>query len=188
MPQPREERCGACRRHPPTQDALWAAYPYRFPVDTLLTGYKYRRLMPQGRVLQDLFLEAVLAGVDHGALRLPDLLIPVPLHPTRLRERGFNQSLELARRLAKALDLGIAPRLMQRVHATASQAGLPHASRAKNVRKAFRCGKFITGQTVVIVDDVVTTGSTVGEIAGVLKRAGAERVDVWTFARTEGDS
>ena len=185
--QTREEPCGACRKRPPAQDALWAAYPYRFPLDVLLQGYKYHQRMHQGRTLQSLFLEAALAGVERGALRRPDVVIPVPLHAAKLRERGFNQSLELATPVAQALDARIAPRLIRRVRATQSQTGLPHASRAKNVRKAFQCREPVTGRTVALVDDVVTTASTVGEVARVLKQAGAKRVDVWAFARTEKD-
>ena len=185
--QARVELCGACRKRPPAQDSLWAAYPYHFPLDALLKGYKYRKLMHQGRALQTLFLEAALDGMDRGALRRPDLVIPVPLHSAKLRERGFNQSLELATPVAKALDLRIAPRLIRRVRATQSQTGLPHVSRARNVRKAFQCRESITGRMIALVDDVVTTGSTVGEVARVLKRAGAKRVDVWALARTEKD-
>ena len=185
--QPRAERCGACRKRPPAQDSLWAAHAYRFPLDTLLKGYKYRYRMPQGRVLQDLFLEAALGAAERDALALPDLLIPVPLPPAKLRERGFNQSLELAKPVAKALGLRIDHRLVRRVRATPSQAGLPPTSRARNVRKAFRCDRSVAGRAVAIVDDVVTTGSTVGEVTKTLKRAGAARVAVWTLARTQAD-
>ena len=180
-----QDICGRCRKKPPAQDALWAAFDYRFPLDAVLKAYKYQQRMPQGRVLRDLFLDAVVQAVAENRLTAPDLLAPVPLHPSKLRCRGFNQSLELARPVARTLDTALRPRLLIRTRATESQASLPRESRAKNVRAAFQCREPVDGKHVVVIDDVVTTGNTVNEIAKELRKAGATRIEIWTLSRKE---
>ena len=113
---------------------------------------------------------------------LPARLVPVPLHRNRLRRRGYNQAVELARPLGRALGLPVAPRLCRRQRPTPAQAELTGSDRRRNVRGAFAVAAPVP-RHVAIVDDVVTTGSTVGELARVLRRAGAERVEVWAVAR-----
>src|SRR5690606_4454921 len=117
----------------------------------------------------------------------PDLLCPVPLGPLRLVERGYNQALELARPLSAALGVPLAPRLLERQVETAAQSGVAPRERRRNVRGAFALADGqpdVAGMHVGVVDDVMTSGHTLDELAGVLKRAGAARVTNLVFART----
>lgn len=169
--------CGACLKRPPPFDATHALFHYAAPVDRLITGLKYRGRLSHARLLGELW--ASHAPVTDP----PDLLLPVPLHPERLRERGFNQSLELARPLSRRLGIPLQPGLMKRVRPTRAQQGLKGKERRRNVRAAFEIAAGTVPAHVAIIDDVMTTGSTVGEMAKQLKRAGAERVEVWVLAR-----
>jgi len=172
--------CGRCLAHPPEFDYARAAFLYAPPVDRMIHTLKYHGGLRLARLL-------ALAGLDrlqvpHGG-GLP-LLTPVPLHPARLRERGYNQSLEVARVLARRLALELAPRLLRRLRATPPQAGLDLVQRRRNVRGAFVLDGEVRDRHVIVVDDVLTTGSTAQEIARCLKRGGAQRVGVWVIAKT----
>jgi ComF family protein len=114
-----------------------------------------------------------------------DAVIPVPLHVHRLRARGYNQAARLARALARRIDRPLADDVLARVVATAPQVGQDHAARARNVRNAFRVERpdRVRGRTLLLVDDVITTGATAQACARALRRAGAVRVYVWTVAR-----
>lgn len=128
---------------------------------------------------------ARLLAEELGELReAPDLLIPVPLHPLRLRERGFNQSLELARVLARHYGLELDGRLCRRARATPPQSGLNRKQRGKNMRGAFSVAGDPAGRRLALLDDVITTGTTVRALAKALLQAGAAGVEVWTLART----
>jgi len=113
-----------------------------------------------------------------------DCIVPVPLSTQRLRSRGYNQALEIARHLASATGTRLAPEVCERVRDTPVQMGLPLAERGRNVRGAFRCPAIVSGETLAVLDDVMTTGATLDEIAATLKRAGAARVVNWVVART----
>jgi ComF family protein len=113
----------------------------------------------------------------------PEALIPVPLHPNRLRERGFNQALELARPIASQLNIPLAADLCRRVRATPNQTQLAANKRRSNVRRAFEIKTQKLPGHVAIIDDVITTGSTVEELAYRLNRAGVKQVEVWSLAR-----
>ena len=181
-PTPGAQVCGACQRQPPPYDYLYAPFRYQMPLDWLVQGLKFERRLNHARLLA-----AVVKRVWQPPDAAPDLLIPVPLHASRLRERGFNQAIELFAPLAKQMAVPIARRLVVRRHATPAQAGLDARSRRRNVRGAFAlrgAPDLVKGRSVVILDDVVTTGSTVAELARVLRRAGAERIGVWALART----
>ncbi|HWP95178.1 MAG TPA: ComF family protein [Gammaproteobacteria bacterium] len=170
--------CGPCLRRPPSFDAAWAALRYDFPLDRLLAALKFHGRLAHARILGGWLAERLAL---RRAVR-PDALVPVPLHPARLRERGYNQALELARSVARRLDLVLAPDLCRRVRATDEQARLPAVARRRNVRGAFA----VTApppRHVALLDDVMTTGSTVEELARVLRRAGAARIEVWCVAR-----
>jgi len=172
--------CGRCLAHPPGFDYARAAFLYAPPVDRLIHKLKYHDGLRLARLL-------ALAGL--GRFRAADgggvpVLAPVPLHPARLRERGYNQSLEIARVLARRLDLELAPKLLRRLRATPPQAGLDLVQRRRNMRGAFVLDGEVRDRHVVIVDDVLTTGSTAQEIARCLKRGGARRVGVWVVAKT----
>lgn len=173
--------CGRCQRGeiPDGFDRLHAPLLYDFPVDRLVLGLKFHKALAHGRVLGDLMADAV----TRGGIDLPDALVPVPLHARRLRERGFNQARELARPLRARLGLPIADGLVQRTTTAPPQAELPLARRRQNIRHQFHCRRPPPAH-IAIVDDVVTSASTVAELARCLKRAGAERVDVFAVART----
>lgn len=171
--------CGDCQRRPPRFDRVLAPFRYGPPLDHLVQRLKFHQDLAAGRLLGELMAERVLAD----RIPLPDCLLPVPLHPTRLAERGFNQALEIGRPIRKALGIPIAPRLVRRVKATATQSLLPAARRAGNLRGAFAVAGGPVPEHVAILDDVLTTGATTGELARVLKRAGVKTVQVWVVAR-----
>jgi ComF family protein len=163
--------CGRCLAEPPRYDATLAAFWYRFPVDTLVQALKFRGEL----ALAGLLSSHLARRIDHA-----DLVMPVPLSKRRLRERGYNQAAEIARRLSRRLEL----ELCERVEDGRPQVELPLAQRRKNVRGAFRVRRALDGASVAVVDDVMTSGATLDEIARVLKAAGASRVVNWVVART----
>ena len=115
---------------------------------------------------------------------LPNLIIPMPLHPARLKERGFNQSLLLAEKIAHELNIKHFPNACQRVRDTPSQSSLKWKERDKNVRDAFCCDVDLTGKRIALVDDVMTTGASLNALAKVIKKAGATHIETWIIART----
>jgi len=179
-PMPDGALCGPCQRHPPPFDRCIAALRYENPVPTLVGAAKFRGRLNAARLLGELLTERVRSEVDSW----PQILIPVPLHPRRLGERGYNQALEIARVPARELALPIDTGNCERIASTAPQAGLDERERRRNIRGAFAVSGPFAWDHVAIVDDVVTTGSTVAELARVLRRAGAVRVEVWAAART----
>lgn len=172
--------CGECLQHEPPFQASWAPFRYGHPLDLLETRFKFGRDLAAGRVLSELMIER--ARID--APYLPDALIPVPLHRVRLRERGYNQALELAQPLSRALGVPLRRDLLLRSKATPAQTGLDAGARRRNVRGAFTplAGVALPSH-VVLLDDVMTTGATLREAAKALTRAGVVRVDVWVLAR-----
>jgi len=171
--------CGQCLNHPPAFDAALTPLLYRPPLDWLVQGFKFNRRLAPGRLLGELLAR----HVEREVTSLPELIVPVPLHPARLRERGYNQALELARPLSRRVGVPLAPGLVRRSRATATQSLLAADERRRNVRGAFQLVQPLQARHVVIVDDVIATGSTVGELARVLRRAGAQRIEVWAVAR-----
>lgn len=169
-------RCGACLSAPPHYDHVCAPFVYGFPVDALVQGLKYRNLL----AIAPFFGETIAAGLDTR----PDVLIPMPLAEARLKQRGFNQAQEIARHVARASAVPLRPLACRKVRDTAPQAALPWKERARNMRKAFVCDEDFGGKHVAVVDDVMTTGATLNEIARNLKQAGAARVTGLIAART----
>jgi len=171
--------CGECQKEPPTYCVTRAAFRYAPPVDKLIQDLKYHGRLDLSRVLGDYLARHLmdLAG------QLPDVIVPVPLHPSRLRSRGYNQSLELARFVSAALELPIDASNVRRIRATAPQTELPREQRKRNVRGAFNAGVAFAGRAVAIVADVMTRGSTVQSLAQSLLKAGAREVRVWVVAR-----
>jgi len=168
--------CGRCLTQPPAYDATSAALAYAFPADVLVQALKFRGELALAPVLGEL-LARCLSGTA-------DCIVPVPLSDERLRGRGYNQSLEIARRVAALTGARLAPELCERRRDTGAQMDLPLEERAKNVRGAFHCPHMVGSATVAVLDDVMTTGATLDEIAATLKRAGAARVVNWVVART----
>jgi ComF family protein len=169
--------CGACLAEPPAFRRSFAPLKYEFPADALIHAFKYAGNLPLGETLAQLLRDAV-AGAPP-----PHVLVPMPLHPARLRERGFNQALELARRVGQALGLPVRARACLRLRDTPPQASLPWKERQGNIRGAFACREDLSGKHVAVVDDVMTTGHTLDELARALTRAGAAEVSCWVVAR-----
>jgi ComF family protein len=176
--------CGACLKAPPPQASAIAALGYQHPWDELITRFKFHAALDLAPVL----VQQMLRAHARSGAPAPSLLIPMPLAERRLRERGYNQAWELARRLAAALHCAADARLLLRIRETPHQLALAPGQRAQNVRGAFavepaRRGE-LQGRDVTLVDDVMTTGASAAEAARVLLQAGAARVDVWVAART----
>lgn len=160
--------------------AIVAALSYEYPVDRMLTGAKFHRQLHFARALGELLAEVVEAR----RARLPDLLVPVPLHRHRLATRGYNQAVEIARPVAERLRIKPALSLCERRKPTAEQTGLSAAERRSNLRGAFVVQSPCAGARVAILDDVITTGSTTAALAEALRIAGAAYIEVWAVART----
>jgi ComF family protein len=176
VPLPSGATCGACLERPPAFDRVSALFAYEFPVDALIHAFKYGGRLALAPALGEAFAAAEAPAVD--------VLVPMPLAPRRLRERGFNQALELARCLSRRHRIPILAGACRRVSDTPPQAALPWRERARNVRGAFVCDTDLNGLRVAVVDDVVTTGATLNEIARTLREAGAASVAGWALART----
>lgn len=169
--------CGACQRRRRHFDATHAVWSYAHPVRELVLAFKHG----QGFGLADGFVEALsqaASGLD------VDCMLPVPLHPLRMRERGFNPACELSRPLARRLGIVHLPTVLVRERYTPHLAGLRGRMRRQTVRGAFRCQSDLSGRHVLVVDDVMTSGATLDEIARTLKQRGAARVSNLVLART----
>ena len=167
--------CGACLDRAPRFDRVEAVFGYRYPVDSLIRAYKYHGRLALARVLGELLAREVTPDVD--------VIVPTPLAPRRLAERGFNQALEIARVIAAATGVRLLPDACRKTVDTPPQAALPWKERARNVRRTFVCEANFNGERVAVVDDVLTTGSTLDELTRVLRKAGASSVRGWVIAR-----
>lgn len=177
LPQP-AAACGDCLQHPPPLAQTHAALVYAFPVDRLLPRLKFHADLACGRLASQLMAEAF------AAVPRPEALIPLPLHRARLRSRGYDQALELARPLSRTLGLPLLDGVLLRRRATAPQSRLDAGARKRNLRGAFAVEPAATLPShVALVDDVMTTGATLRAAAQVLRRAGVGRVDAWVCAR-----
>lgn len=170
--------CGHCLRHPPAFDQLHAALLYSYPLDAVIQAFKYGKRLELAASLS--FLLAELAP---AATVQPDLVLPVPLASTRLLERGFNQSHELARAFAGRINAPLDHTLCERIRNTPPQARLNRRQRQENVRHSFSVNHRLDGLCVAIVDDVATSGATLEALALALKKQGAKRVEAWVLAR-----
>lgn len=175
--------CGECVRHPPPLDRCLAAFSYVWPWPECIAQFKFRSQTGWATPFSTLLLSTPWV---EPALERCDLVLPMPLSAERLRERGFNQAFELARRLAP--DKSDAT-LLLRTRDTPAQSGLTRAERLQNLQGAFalepsRAG-CITGRHVVLVDDVMTSGASLFAAAAVLRTAGAARITALVLARTD---
>lgn len=177
LPTPGGNVCGACLKTPPHFSRTHAVYIYGHPADILVQALKYR-----GELALAPYLASQLAAVVRDEPP-PDLIIPMPLHARRLRERGFNQAGEIARHLAR--HLGTLHELggCQRVRDTPPQVSQPLKERHKNIRAAFTCECDLRGLRVALVDDVMTSGASLNELAATTLKAGAQEVEAWVVAR-----
>ncbi|GHU05189.1 phosphoribosyltransferase [Betaproteobacteria bacterium] len=177
LPTTAGEPCGRCLAHPPHYDRTLAAFSYEFPLDKLIQAFKYAHHLALAA-----YLGREIASLASDVVA--DLVVPLPLHPVRLRERGFNQALELARPVAETLGLPLDSRTCERIRHTPAQAGLSWKNREKNIRHAFQCARELSGQRILLVDDVMTTGASLNELARTLKQHGASEVTLLVVART----
>jgi ComF family protein len=180
----REAKCGRCLRAPPPLSRTIAALDYAFPWDGLLQHYKFHQAIELRETLLERLTQALLGAEAIN----PDWLLAVPLTLQRQRERGYNQSYELARSLARRHQLRCAADMLLRVRETSQQARLPLAVRSANVKGAFAIEPALAPQLrgcrVVLLDDVMTSGATLFELARIVRRAGAADVQAWVIART----
>lgn len=171
-----ERLCGECLHRPPPFQRVWVPFRYSHPVDGLIKALKYGDDLAAARLLGDLLADYLF----RQRVPMPDAVIPVPLHPRRLAQRGFNQALELARRL----DVPLASQLVRRTQETAAQSRLGIRERRRNTLGAFQVTARRVPARVAVIDDVLTTGATAAELTRVLRQAGATRVEIWVTART----
>ena len=169
--------CGQCGKEKPDIDCVITAYRFEEPLRSLLHEFKYHEGLYLGTFLTNLMLQAMPTEYYET-----QCLIPVPMHPARLRQRGFNQAAELAKHLGRRLKLPYALSHCQKIINTVPQAGLNASQRKRNLLHAFQA-KPLPYQHVTLIDDLLTTGSTANELARMLKNQGVTRVDLWCCAR-----
>lgn len=175
--------CGRCLAHTPAFDVTRSTFSYAYPVDSLIQAGKYHAAFPVLSWLAQCLSARCLAHYrDSGSN--PDLIVPMPLHAARLRDRGYNQAVLLAHPLAACWQVPLAHTLVTRLFDTVPQSRLSLSARRRNLRGAFACSADLSGRHVVVIDDVMTSGASLEELALSLKRCGAARVDNWVLART----
>ncbi len=171
--------CGQCLQLKPVVDYTHSVFYYESPIDYLIGKMKYEGDLSCAAILGDLLLKSV-----KDIKQTPDVLVPVPLHNKRLVKRGFNQSLEISRAVSKQLKIPLDTQYVRRVKPTVAQQTLNLKQRKQNIKGCFEVqAKHQLYKHVVLVDDVITTGSTVNELATALKEGGVEKVGVWSIAR-----
>ncbi|MDR4517828.1 MAG: ComF family protein [Nitrosomonas sp.] len=180
----RDNKCGACLSKPPVYTTTIAALSYTFPVDTLIHSLKYQTKLYIAPVLANFFIDKFKSMESP---ELPEFIIPMPLHPERLKERGFNQALEIGYHVARQLNIELIPDSCKRIINTPPQTSLPWKARKKNVQKAFSCTIDLSGKHVAVLDDVMTTGATLDELAQQLRRQGTKKITNWVIARVQTD-
>ncbi len=169
--------CGQCLTTPPPLDAVHAAFVYAFPIDRLVPRLKFHRDLAAGRLLADLMGQSLC-----GDAAWPEAIVPIPLHRARLRERGYDQALELAVPLSRRTGIALRADALMRQRATSAQSELDADARRRNLRDAFSVAQALPAH-VVLVDDVMTTGATLHAAARALRKAGVRRIDAWVCAR-----
>ena len=189
MPDSYSELCAQCLQQRPPFDICLSAFIYRYPVNHIIQKIKYNRRL---ELISPMVSPLIDALIDHYLEHpWPDAIIPVPLHKKKIRTRGFNQSLLLAKAISKKLPEGIqcplVPELITKQRDTQPQQNLPAKARRKNIRGAFTVSNKISYKHIAVIDDVVTTSETVSEISRTLKKKGVQQVDVWCLARTPQD-
>ncbi|MEX0606132.1 MAG: ComF family protein [Marinobacter sp.] len=177
--------CGECLKHPPAFDRVITPLRYQFPVNRLISRYKYSHQRALGRPLINVLAHEVSGHLIRSPTLRPDILVPSPMHPAKQRKRGFNQAEDIAEHLSLSIGVPWSVTLVKRQRAGPAQSGLNRQQRLANLREAFE----VTGRPpprIAIIDDVVTTGATARVLAELLKTAGALEVEVWALARTPG--
>jgi ComF family protein len=175
--------CGSCLTDPPPYDQVFALFPYQPPLPRLIGGLKFEEQLSHAQFFSHRMLQAIRRSW-YANNRLPDCILPMPLHLLRLQERGYNQAEEVARPIACALKLPI-DRSIIRSKATRPQSSLPAKERRRNIANAFTATRHYADEHIAVIDDVMTTGHTVTALAKILKQHGAQRVDIWCIARCD---
>lgn len=176
--QLRGDLCSHCINLPPPFDRTIAPFMYSQSIAYLIKTLKFHNHYKNARLLGSLLADQVMAENAHA-----DCLIPMPLHRNRYRERGFNQTIEIGRIVSKQLRIPLSLTECIRKRDTPHQVGLSASQRQMNVQDAFAMVRPLQGKRVAIIDDVMSTGASVRELAKVLKQAGVMRVEVWVCAR-----
>lgn len=174
--------CGSCLHTSPPFDLTYALFPYQSPIIQLIIQLKFHSNLSIAQAFGELFIQKI-AGIWYKNKAFPDVIIPIPLHPRRLRERGFNQVLEIAKPIAKSLRIPLDFAGTSRMKYTKAQSGLSKPEREKNMANAFMAKKSYSGLTVAVIDDVITTGQTITEFCRLLKANGTKSIHVWCCAR-----
>jgi len=172
--------CGACQKQPLSYQYSQIPLIYKKPINRFIQNFKFNNDFVTGKILCDIF-ESRLPNVSKIK---PQALVPVPLHPSRIRLRGYNQALWLANRLSKFTGIKVDNNLIKRIKKTSPQQELKSKQRRTNLKDAFQLNKTIHYKSIAIIDDVVTTGTTVSEIAKLFKKEGVAQIEVWALART----
>lgn len=178
IPLKNAQICGQCLQSSPFQDLSFSLYRYEASVRRCITAFKYNRQLH----LASLFAQQMAASLSTHS-RLPECIVPIPLHPNRLRQRGYNQAAEVAKYLASALNIDCRPELIYRIRPTQSQSKLAFKQRKYNMRNAFAYNGGKLPAHIAILDDVMTSGYTANEAAKIFKHQGVEIIEVWTIAR-----
>ncbi len=180
------QTCGHCLKSPPDFDITQSLFTYNFPLDALLHRYKYGSMLNLSHSFANLMSHHLLN--NHAKAKDIDLIIPMPMHPQRLQERGFNQALEIAKGVSTKLEVPLDYQSCLRKKLTPPQASLPLKERVKNIRGVFSIKEShapnLRGLRIAIIDDVMTTGASLNELAKTIKKAGASHVECWVIART----
>lgn len=174
--------CYKCQAEPPNYDRLCALFAYEPPLTRLINSLKFGRQLYPAKLFAGLLYESVTTKW-YVNKALPELIIPVPLHIKRHRQRGYNQAIELGYPLAKALNIPFATNACTRVRATKPQARLKRLKRLQNLRRAFQVNMQRLPQHIALIDDVVTTGSTISSVSLALRTAEVQIIDVWCVCR-----
>ncbi len=177
----KNEVCGQCLKHPPRFQNSTCLFIYKKPTSILITQLKFHH-----RLILAYHFGYLLAAKlkEHYAVHFPDILIPVPLHPQRLRQRGFNQALEIAKTIRRQLHISIDKTNLIRTRATRPQSEIPAKQRRSNMKNAFVCNSNLKNLHVLLIDDVITTGHTIDACCVALQKAGVKQIDVCAIART----
>ncbi|HVY53194.1 MAG TPA: ComF family protein [Gammaproteobacteria bacterium] len=178
------ELCGPCTLAPPAFSACYSLFEYRPPVTYMIHDLKFKHQLANARILGELMAEKIRTDWYYNK-PLPELLVPVPLHPQRLKERGFNQALEIARPISKRLQISLVSQAVTRIKNTSAQMNLDIPHRKQNIAKAFSLRQNVKNKHIAVIDDVMTTGHTVKELTKTLLQGGAHKVEIWCVARTK---
>ncbi len=177
-----DQICGHCLQKTPPFDATHALFLYQPPITQLILELKFKQSLINAQILGELLTTQIQQNW-YQTTPLPDVIVPVPLHPERLKERGYNQALEIARPISKLLKIPINTTTSQRIKATTPQTILSANERRQNIKNAFTVTRDLAHQHVAVIDDVITTGCTISEFCKTLKQSEVRTIDVWCCAR-----